>query len=96
MSVYCGECQHADECGDHPERFMDCQDNAARFAIRDAAPEMYAALDSARSMLTELAAYSDQMCRIGRGFDGTNDDGDGLERVATYIRTALAHARGES
>jgi hypothetical protein len=46
MGVYCGECRNAVECGSHPERFMDCQDNAARFGITAAAPDMYAALET--------------------------------------------------
>ena len=34
MGVQCGQCDQAAECGPHPERFMDCQDNAARFDLR--------------------------------------------------------------
>lgn len=33
MGVYCGRCEHGEECGEHPERFLDCQDNAARFDL---------------------------------------------------------------
>ena len=32
MGVYCGKCEHAKDCAEHPETYKDCQDNAARFA----------------------------------------------------------------
>ena len=35
MGVYCGRCEHGGECGANPERFADCQDNAAIMRMVD-------------------------------------------------------------
>jgi hypothetical protein len=55
MSIMCGRCRLARECGEHPERFLDCQDNAARFdyAVRIDSTEF----DSMTLIMDELKSH---------------------------------------
>lgn len=56
MGVYCGACEHAQECGEHPDRFTDCQDNADARAAGTQAREEHDNMSDNTAILNPCAA----------------------------------------